>query len=117
MAKHYPDRFDRGEDFSESPDIPDEFKVCACCERCDVDMVDMEPFMVLTSYGDTIESRYCYGRPSDAPDPLRTLVELETPACGHFKPTAEALADAAAEAEHCRDPYASHGMNEGRDFY
>lgn len=114
MAKHYPDRFDRGEDFSESPDIPDEFKVCACCERCDV---DMEPFMVLTSYGDTIESRYCYGRPSDAPDPLRTLVELETPACGHFKPTAEALADAAAEAEHCRDPYASHGMNEGRDFY
>lgn len=86
MAKHYPDRFDRGEDFSESPDIPDEFKVCACCERCDV---DMEPFMVLTSYGDTIESRYCYGRPSDAPDPLRTLVELETPACGHFKPTAE----------------------------
>lgn len=83
MAKHYPDRFDRGEDFSESPDIPDEFKVCACCERCDV---DMEPFMVLTSYGDTIESRYCYGRPSDAPDPLRTLVELETPACGHFKP-------------------------------
>ena len=67
MAKHYPDRFDRGEDFSESPDIPDEFKVCACCERCDVDMVDMEPFMVLTSYGDTIESRYCYGRPSDAP--------------------------------------------------
>lgn len=70
MAKHYPDRFDR---------------VCACCEHCDVDMA---PFMVLTSYGDTIESRYCYGRPSDAPDPLRTLVELDTPACGHFKPTA-----------------------------
>lgn len=106
MAKHYPDRFDRGEDFSESPDIPDEFKVCACCEHCDVGMA---PFMVLTSYGDTIESRYCYGRPSDAPDPLRTLVELDTPACGHFKPTAEALADAAAEAEHCRDPYACNG--------
>ena len=102
MAKHYPDRFDRGEDFSESPDIPDEFKVCACCEHC---------------YGRYCYGRYCYGRPSDAPDPLRTLVELETPACGHFKPTAEALADAAAEAEHCRDPYASHGMNEGRDFY
>ena len=82
MAKHYQDRFERGEDFSESPDIPDEFKVCACCEHCDV---DMSPFMVLTSYGDTIESRYCYGRPSDAPGPLRTLVELETPACGHFK--------------------------------
>ena len=88
MAKHYQDRFERGEDFSEAPALP---------------------VMVLTSYGDTIESRYCYGRPSDAPDPLRTLVELDTPACGHFKPTAEALADAAAEAEHCRDPYACNG--------
>ena len=58
MAKHYQDRFERGEDFSEAPALP---------------------------------------------------VELDTPACGHFKPTAEALADAAAEAEHCRDPYACNG--------
>ena len=92
--------------FSEAPALPDELQICGFCEYCDVGMA---PFMVLTSYGDTIESRYYYGRPSDAPDPLRTLVELDTPACGHFKPTAEALADAAAEAEHCRDPYACNG--------
>ena len=123
MAKHYPDRFDRGEDWSEDPHIPEGLKLCGYCEHCN--SPDQPVYIRIARKGEIDIERggQCTCRDSVCVDfghdkellEAATFVSFKRRACQNFEPTAEALAAAADAAEYARDPYAYYGVNE-RDF-
>lgn len=123
MAKHYPDRFDRGEDFSEAPVIPDELKVCGECEYYNFREENV-PSGQFNQGSYRAGVKQCLHAHSGCTDFANgddildgmVFVPFDGRICKNFEPCAEALAAAADAAEYDRDPYAYNGVNE-RDFY
>ena len=110
MNKYYDDRFDRGEDFSDPPEVPEECLVCGYCKYFDH---KMKPFVFLSRHGDEHEAHYCDGRKNDEPGLM--LTEFERDACAWFEPTQEALDIAADDKAYHADPYSYNGVSP-KDF-
>lgn len=113
MSKHYSDRFDRGEDFSEPLEIPDECQVCGNCIHFDKHMA------AVRCMPDGVDGDVYYLRNCDTPHSLfHDMVEADSDAsgCKHFAPDDETIA-AIMDAEARRnDLYDYNGVNQ-RDFF
>ena len=113
MNKHYPDRFDRGEDFSEPLEILDEYQVCGHCIHFDKDMgvVRCMPDGV---GGDVYYLSRCDNPRSLFPDMVAADSPIEW--CKHFAPDEAAKAAAADRAAQQQDAYGYHGLSQ-REFF